>query len=197
MINVNTRMVYKMEITNNVSTLWEKSNYLNKDIPYIISKEITEYDIRSAGFNIIKRYGLVDSKRLQLLHNTSREHRHVLIGLWCKDDKELSAALGEGFKDIRKSFFIANEIVDSDILSIKKDAIITTKHCDVCEFDNIEFVPKNRYTSYFYLNKIEFYVGRYELDVKGINDEKLKLHRQYMLDFLFRVFKMLSNNVNF
>ena len=32
----------------------EKTNYLNKDIQYLKNIQISEYDIKSAGFSVIK-----------------------------------------------------------------------------------------------------------------------------------------------
>jgi hypothetical protein len=92
--------------------------------------------------------------------------------------------------EVRKWFFENNDIKDEDILSIKKDAIMTTKRCFVTEFDNIIFAEKNIYTSYYYLNNYEFYYNRDKIDVKGIGDDLLELHQEYMLDFLFNFFRM-------
>ena len=39
-----------------VSELYKRTMYLNKNIEFIFGKEIIEYDIKSAGFNIIKKF---------------------------------------------------------------------------------------------------------------------------------------------
>jgi hypothetical protein len=93
--------------------------------------------------------------------------------------------LSESFKDVRKLFFEFNNLETTDIVSIKKDAIFVKKRCDVQKFgDYINFRPKNYYSSYINLGKrLEFYYGK-ELDVKGISDENLELHREYMIDFI-------------
>lgn len=172
--------------------LYEKHNYLNKDIDYLISREIIEYDIKSAGFNLVKKYGLLDEKKIQHLESLNREQRHIAIGLYQRNDNEFKEALNEKFVEIRRLFFQSNNLSSDDILSIKKDAIVTLRVCDNLEFDNILFVPKNTYTSYFYMNKFEFYLGDDILDIKGISDEKLKLHEDYMVDFLKKILKMLE-----
>lgn len=172
--------------------IWEKDIYLNKTIPYMISREIIEYDIRSAGFNLIKKYKLLPQNKIDHLEKQDKKQRQILIGLYERSDPELKQTLKDSFKDIRRIFFEANDIDTDDIVSIKKDAIFSLKHCDNRIFDNVEFVEKNVYTSYYYINKLEFYVGQNSVDVKGINDEKLRLHEDYMLDFMFKIFKMME-----
>jgi len=85
----------------------------------------------------------------------------------------------------------------NDILSIKNDAIfIINKIPMITKFDNIEFVNKNIYTSFYKLGvgKIEIYylydmVNNIEhIDVKGIKDEKIILHKNYFLEFLLVLF---------
>ena len=48
-------------------SLYEKHNYLNKSIRHIINEKLTEYDIKDAGFNIIKRDKLLDYKMIKKL----------------------------------------------------------------------------------------------------------------------------------
>ena len=172
--------------------LYKKHLYLNKDIENIVSKEIIEYDIKSAGFNLIKRFKLLSDSQINYLESLNRESRHRAIGLIERDDKSLSEKLNKCFEKVRKEFFEANDIDEDEILSIKKDAIFCLKRCHNLQFDNVEFVEKNVYTSYYYLAKNEFYVGNNTLDVKGISDDKLTLHRDYMVDFLFNIFKMFE-----
>lgn len=172
--------------------LYEKHNYLNKDIDYLISREIIEYDIQSAGFNLVKKYNLLDKSKIDYLESLSKDQRHVMLGIYQKNDKDFANALNEKFVDIRRLFFETNDIKPDDVLGIKKDAIITLRRCYNTEFDNVIFAEKHLYTSYFYMNKIEFYLASDRLDVKGISDERLELHKEYMLDFLQRIFKMLE-----
>jgi len=172
--------------------LWEKHNYLNKSVPYIVSQEIIEYDIKSAGFNLIKKFKLLSESKIKHLESLDKKKRQIMIGLYEKNDKDLKKSLNNAFVEARRIFFESNNLVDEDILSIKKDAIITTRRCDKLVFDNIEFVEKHIYTSYYYINKFEFYLSTDSIDVKGINDDKLKLHKDYMLDFLFKIFKMME-----
>ena len=175
-----------------MSTLYQRHKYLNKDVEYIISREIIEYDIQSAGFNIIKKFRLLDDHKIRHLDTLGKKQRQIQIGLYQKENKELKKTLNEKFVEVRKWFFENNDIQDDDILSIKKDAIITTKRCLETEFDNIRFVEKNIYTSYYYLNNLELYYNKDTVDVKGVSDELLELHKEYMMDFLYNFFKMME-----
>lgn len=170
--------------------LYKKHNYLNKNIPYLISNEIVEYDIQSAGFNILKKFGLVSEDKIKYLETLGKQHRQVQIGLYIKADKELGKKINEKFVEVRQWFFENNNLTDEDVLSIKKDAVITLKRCLITEMDNITFVEKNLYTSYYYINRYEFYYNKNTIDVKGIGDEVLDLHHEYMLDFLSNFFNL-------
>jgi hypothetical protein len=176
--------------------LYEKHNYLNKNIEYLIGNEITEYDIQSAGFNICKKYKLLDDNKLRHLELLDKKRRQITLGLYQQNNLEFKEALNEKFVEVRKLFFESNNIKDEDVLSIKKDAIITLKKCYNTEFDNIRFLDKNTYTSYFYINKFELYVNNDELHLKGISDEKLELHKKYMIDFLHKIFRLIETNPN-
>jgi len=170
--------------------LYNRHNYLNKDIEFLVSNEIVEYDIQSAGFNLLKHYKLVSPDKIEYLETLEKKERQIQIGLYQKADKQLAHMINEKFVEVRKWFFEQNELIDEDILSIKKDAIITFKRCLITELDNIKFIEKNVYTSYYYLNKIEFYSNSNVIHVKGINDDLLNLHIEYMLEFLHTFFKM-------
>jgi hypothetical protein len=173
-----------------MSTLYQRHNYLNKDIEYIISNEIIEYDIQSAGFNIMKKFKLLDDHKIKYLESLGKKQRQIQIGLYQRQDRSLVKALNEKFVEVRKWFFENNNIKDENVLSIKKDAIMMTRRCFETQWDNITFAEKNIYTSYYYLNKYEFYYNKNGIDVKGISDDLLKLHEEYMLDFLYNFFTM-------
>lgn len=172
--------------------LYEKHNYTNKIIEYLVSREIVEYDIQEAGFNIVKRYKLLSEYKINQLEQLSKKERHISLGYIQRYDTDFRDQLNNKFVEVRKLFFEANNINPDDVLSIKKDAIFMLKRCHCTEFDNILFREKNIYTSYYYLNKKEMYVNNNTLDIKGISDEKLKLHENYMIDLLFKLFKMVE-----
>ena len=62
----------------------------------------------------------------------------------------------------------------------------------------MDFKLKNTYTLYLKIERYEFYyyynsyTKEEKLDVKGINDSKLILHKDYFMDFLLALFNTLQ-----
>jgi len=179
-----------------MSELYKRDLYTTKEYDYLIAKRIIEYDIRSANVNLCRYYNLLDEDELNKIENMQKHDRVVYIGCKMRDDKEFSKKLSKAFKYMRREFFIANGILDSDILSIKKDAIfVINKRCRNTKFKNVEFVEKNIYSSYHKLNGLElYYSGKNDiLDVKGIDDSSLYQHKKF-INVLKRMFKLLELN---
>lgn len=179
-----------------ISKLYEKDRYLNKELTNLVDCDIIEYDIRQAGYNITKYYKLLPENQIEELSKLSKENKRIRLGLIQRNNKEYKEKLKEAFKNIRKEFFEANEITDNDVLAIKKDAIFLVKPCLTTKFGNVRFIPKNRYSSYYNLNGLELYFSnkRQILDAKGINDEVLKRHEGFMLEFLKDIFTLNEND---
>ena len=173
--------------------MFERTLYTNKSIVYIAGDSIIEYDIKSAGFNICKQFELLSPDTIQNLETLSKNDRHIAIGKLQRKNKSLSEKLKEGFMKCREAFFKYNSIVDEDILSIKKDAIfVVGKTCEHLKFGQyIEFVPKHVFHSYIYINDIELYIGEDEIACKGIRDEFLPLHKDYMIDLIIEFLNSL------
>ena len=152
--------------------LYESHNYLNKNISSL-KLPIKEYDMKEAGFSLIKEFDLLPSNQIIQLSQYTKQIRTIEIGKLIENDSKLGRNLMECFIKARKKFFENNNLNDIDILSIKKDAIfVIKKTCHNLKFgDNIEFVMKNRYTSYYYFNKCEFYYSSInkKLDIKGVS----------------------------
>ena len=174
------------------SVLYTKTNYLNKNIDYLLNTDIREYDLKSAGLSLIKYFKLLPEKDITYLDKMEKEPRNKQIGIIQKD-KEFAKRLLECFSEARRMFFEANLIQDTDILAIKKDAIfIIGRYCHNNTFSDLEFRVKNQYLGYMWLNKKEFYYTNpnTDLDVKGLGSDVLVYHRDYMLDYMRDVFSM-------
>lgn len=178
------------------SNLYKYDKYLDDNIDYIFNKEIIEYDIKSAGLNIIKKFKLLDDEKINYLNNLEKLHRDISIGKMQRKNKAFSKSLMQGFQECRRMFFDANDIEDDEVLSIKKDAIFLLRTANKTQFDNIKFVNKNEYISYIRLGKYEIYHNNGKIDVKGISDETLKLHEDGMLRFLNTFFIMMESEPN-
>lgn len=160
-----------------------------------IVNRIIEYDIKGAGYNISKKYRLIDDKKIELLKEMKSRDRDIYIGKMQITDERLRKKLPEYMRLERMNFFRLNHIQDEHVLSIKNDAIfIVGIKCKRVEFENIRFVEKNIYSSYHNINGIElFYRNREDkLDIKGINDKIVEEHEEGMVKFLKECFQLIE-----
>lgn len=177
-----------------MATLWNHKNYTTI-LPFIIATNIYEYDIKKANINILLHEGIIDEKEYNRLYNLPRMNRQVEIGYMIRNNPHIDKVLSDGIKEMKRRFFEANNIEDVSIVSIKNDAVFVMNiEPLITKFDNVEFAKKNTYSSFYKLNKnLEVYFrsdrvnGTMTFDVKGINDERLVLHQDYMCAWLAQI----------
>ena len=183
-----------------LSNLYKRDTYLNKDYKRMFNVDIYEYDMHHAGISICKEFTLIPRTTIEEIEKTSKDKKDIAIklGNLQRNDADFKNNLKEGFIRARKLFFEANRLEDTDILSIKKDAIFTLKPCDKLRFGEILFVEKNHYTSYIYTNKYEFYYNVNKLDVKGVGEANLYKHKDYMLKIVQKFFSIreMGDNID-
>lgn len=173
--------------------LWERHNYTNHEIEILINSEIVEYDIKSAGLSLAKEYKYLSEKTIEKLEKMNKADRNRRMGILKISDKQLSKNENNALVEARKLFIKSNNLSVENIIAIKKDAIFVTHRCNNRKFGNIEFVPKNKYTSYIEINKLEFYFNSNRLDIKGIDDVMLEKHDNYMLNFFKTYLSLLES----
>lgn len=173
-----------------VSLLWQKTNYTNRDIDYLKNVLITEYDISSAGMNILYDLGVITSDKYEILKSMKKHDRVVAIGYLLKDPK-MKATIEFGFRESRRIFMEQNNLEDGSILSIKKDAIfLINKNAGINGVisPHIEFKKKSTYNSFMQINKKEHYLNfsreNSSLTVKGYPQAVKELHKDYLFKFL-------------
>lgn len=176
----------------------QKSTWLNPNIQYLIGNEIIEYDLRDAGFSLIKQYHLLSDQKIDELDRLGKGiERHIAIGKLQGEDKDFSKRLLDKFAEIRTIFISANNLTDNDIISVKKDAIFTIGQCQRVNFGNLTFSQKNTYSSYIRFqsaNNLEIYYSNDTIDIKGMGEHAINRHRLYMIEFLKKIFSMLESN---
>jgi hypothetical protein len=162
-------------------------------VTHIISEYIREYDISKANINILLYKGLINKKQYDSLYNDP--YRRIKVGLMQRDNATINKGLMEGFVEARKMFYEANNIQEHEILAVKKDAIfLLNKIASHTKFDNINFIEKNLYTSFYHLGGLELYyfynptTKQEKLDIKGMSDNVIELHKPYMVDLLMYIF---------
>lgn len=167
-----------------------KSSWLNPNIEYLFNAEIIEYDMRDAGFTIIKQFQLLDSDQIKNLSRLDKDERTRAIGKLQINNKVLAEALKERFAEMRSSFITANQIFSHEIISVKNDALFIIGVKERLKFGRVEFAMKHQYSSYVRFidnNNIEIYYRDGEMDIKGIGERGINRHRLYLLNFINRV----------
>lgn len=179
--------------------LFELINY-TADISYLTNVFIREYDISKCNINVLFSKGVIDKNTYDYLYSSERMVRQSYIGKLQKDNRILKI-LKDGIIEAKQIFFNANNIKDSDVLSIKNDAVfLINKKALITKFNLIEFKEKSLYTSFYKINNMELYyyynnITKAEyLDVKGISDINLAKHDQYFLQFIKDIFYSIQVN---
>lgn len=180
------------------SNLYKKDNYINDNIFFLFNKDITEYDMSEAGFSLIQEFGLLDNNTINKLSKMKKDGRKIEIGNIQRKDSEFKERLKNSFTEARMLFFELNNINDNELISIKKDAIITTQSCQYTKIGKfIDFRPKHFYTSYIRLDKrLELYYSPTDFAVKGIGDELLEEHNEYLIKFIKQYFHKMETSTD-
>lgn len=187
----------------NAIKIASKTNYLNKDITYLKNIQLVEWDIHSAGLSVLKYKKLLPEKELEELSNMDKHKRTVKEGLLQRENPNIAAEIVSTLSKAVQAFVILNKIDDSQILSIKKDALFlinaNVQKNVIKEY--FEFRKKNVYTSYLYLGRIEIYYNSItnEIEFKGISDECINECTQFVDDFkkLLKASEMNSHDLLF
>lgn len=184
-----------------VSQSYLRDVYINKDIDFLISTYIREYDMKKANISILLSKGLITQEEYN--YYASLKNRSVVIGYLQRDNEEIKRELNNGFREYRQKFFETNNIQDHEVLAIRKDAIfLIAKEARFTNFDKVEFVNKNTYTSFYRLyDRYEYYYSCDrihmidKLDIKGISDNILPYHENYFCELLKCVFEAAELNI--
>lgn len=178
--------------------LYNEKNY-TINLGYLFNNYIREYDISKANINVLFAKGIIDQDTYTKLYNADRMQRQVYVGMMIKNNESIQEVLSEGLIEYKKKFFEANDITDSDIISIKNDAVfILNKVPRILTFDNITFVHKNTYTSFMKIHELEFYYGAdmnsEVIDIKGIKDTDLEIYHMDFLNIVLDFFRHIQQN---
>lgn len=150
----------------------------NPDFDKMINSRIIEWDIKSGNTSIMRAFNLCPIERIQELEEMKKQDRVIAVGNMMKDS-EFSKKLEAGFNQVVNEFMELNGLnKDDDVLRIMRDAVYVINK--PIKYDTIReychFIPKNEYIGYFFLSPYEFFISQHSIDVKGIDDEKLKSH---------------------
>jgi hypothetical protein len=148
-----------------------------------VKDEIIEYDIKSCNISILSNSNMISPEDYYKIDKMPKKQRVIHIGNLIKYDRnnQIYQVLKSEIDKRVNTFIQVNELDEFlDIMLRVNDAIYTYRTCDTTMIDGVEFVEKNRYTSCIKLaNAITFLYDSTSdtLDVKGINDKKMVLHK--------------------
>lgn len=176
------------------SDLYKKMSYLTP-IP-AIQNRIFEYDIKSANVSMLRASGKVNEDTLCKLEELDKSAREVAVGMMIKRDKNVWKIIKKGIARAREDLFAANQIQDSEVVSIHNDAVlISGRKLKVTKFGPVEFKLKKQYAAFQQINKVELYYDRKNgtVDIKGVRDSitEEEDHQNGMIQFFARVFEYL------
>lgn len=178
-----------------MNNVWRKGNY-RANIQYLIDVPIREYDISKANISVLRDADVLSEEQYQYFLHCPKIDREVAIGKMEGRDPSITIALQNGIANARKIFMEINNINDSDVLAIRNDAImlIGDRSINTSITDRVSFRLVGDYRSFYKINMLDMYynfdlVSKTEvLDIKGLGDLGVNLHRPYMLEFLAELF---------
>lgn len=185
------------------STLWNNVNY-KYPMKFCHNIFIREYDMSKANISSLLYAKKIDKNLYDYLYNADKPVREKYIGIMILKDPSIYQSIQDGIIEGKRRLFLNNNLKDSDILSIKNDAVfVIGKDLLYTEFDIFKFNCKNVYTMYIQSQDIEIYYGdelsldgslSVNLDIKGINDDLLPLHQPGMLDIISETCYLLQHD---
>jgi hypothetical protein len=156
---------------------------------------VYEYDMVSAGLSVIKEGGLLPGEVVERLETLPKKQRNVEIGLLLKEDEGLLEEHEKGISRAIARFMEANRISQAELVSIKRDAVFTTRQAETLSVgDHTAFKEANKYSSFYNLNGVEFYYSSWEdrLDVKGLGGRVVERHEGHFLSFLKEIIRKVE-----
>lgn len=159
----------------------------------IIKNSICEFDIKNAGVAILYQKGILTKKEYLYYINLDKNTRVIKTGNLLKDNPSYYKIQMDGFKEYMDKFILANKIKKYSVYEIAKDALwIIGRQPRILKFDNVLFVKKREFTSFFKYRKIIFYVNSSTniIDIRGSNpkeDKFLNIIKDILIKYEFGI----------
>lgn len=175
---------------NELDSILSSNNYLTPS--RYISGRIVEYDIKSANISTLRELNVISDEQYVRLSKLPKNDREIEIGLMIRQDESIYQNIQKGIKSAKLALGKANNINPFSIVRIANDAVYINSNIDLqyTKFGNyIEFKQKSIYNIMLVLDKLIIFLsflpnGSFDIDVKGISQEKLILHENYMLNLI-------------
>ena len=181
--------------------LWDKDRYSAK-IEFIIDNFIREYDITKANISVLRDANVLSEEQYMYFMSAPKMEREVAIGKMQGSNTKITEILKSGIKNAKRVFMESNDIQDSEILYIRNDAIAVIGSRPIMNLqitDRVAFRESARYSSFYKFNYIDLLYlydvveNKEHLDIKGLGDSGVSLHKDFMIDFLCELFYSAQN----
>lgn len=179
-----------------MNKVWKETNY-RADIQFMIDSIIREFDITKANINVLRDANVISQETYMYLSQCPKMERQIYIGKLEGSNPEVVNTLRNGITNARRVFIEANGIQDYEILAIRNDAIVVVGNKPITTLnisERVAFREAAKYTSFYHIGNLDFYYycnridDKEILDIKGLGDEAIALHKDFMLDFLCTLF---------
>lgn len=161
---------------------------------YVFNTQITEYDIQAAGLSILEASKALPTEKIEELKNIPKSSRVITIGMMIRDNPQLQKIISIGLAQARTNFITENHLSEADIVCIKKDAIFTTRKCNVLEFGSVHFRSKTKWRSYMKLGRIEFlFLDKSRYQVLGLGTVAIDYHKDGWISTIINIMDRVSN----
>lgn len=173
-----------------------KSKWTRKET-MICNQTIFEVDMARAGLSVIKQEKLLPLATIHQLEALSKHEASVQIGKISrlKEYRGLAKEITTQIKDRVRMLCDLNRIPDTDIISVKRDAVFVSgvKPRLLSLPNGTEFKIKNVYSDFMNFNGVEVYFnfGRKTFDIKGMSDTATALHSEFLVEFFFFVLDLM------
>lgn len=173
-----------------------KDNY-RSGAHFLIDGLIREFDITKANISVLRDANVLSESQYQYFLVCPKIEREIAIGKMEGRNPEISKMKKQGITQARKAFMELNQIQDSEVLAIRNDsiAIVGNRPIQILQVtDRVVFREDGRFTSYYHLGNLDcfYYANIIEnverLSIKGMNDDAVHLHSEFMLDLLNELF---------
>ena len=178
-----------------MGNIWEKSNY-RSGINSLIDVPIREFDITKANISVLRDANAISEDQYQYFLVCPKMEREIAIGKMEARNPKITEVKRDGIASARKAFIERNGIKDHNILSIRNDSItvIGDGNFNLDITDRVKFRLEGYYRSFYHINTIDYFYN-YDLitnsevlDIKGLGDYAISMHKNYMLDLLSTLF---------
>ena len=176
--------------------IWDRDLY-RSNTHFVIDNHIREYDISKANISILRDAGVLTEEQYQYFLHCDKLEREITIGKMQGRNPELSKILKEGFRLARKNFIESNGIQDAEVLSIRKDSVTIVGDRLIRNLQvgpHTFFRQTGDFSSYYRFAHIDIFyladvINKIEnIEIKGIGDGNIPLHKDYMIDLLSELF---------